>query len=433
MANETVPIIEKDKYKTSRVLYWFEAAFAYFIDILASGAFLAKLTSEIGISDGMTAILTSLTSLAGIAQLISIYLSGKAPYKRWVIPIMLIGELIYAALYLIPFLDMSAAAMSVLFFAAMLTAKLLANIVSPLKTTWFMNLVPITERGSYTAILQIVSLISGAVVSFAAGYLIDDFQAKGNLSGAFITLSILIVIFTVCNLLTLVFSREKELTGKREKAKARDSINYLLHNKKYKRLLLILLLAAVGNNVITPFLGTYQVNELGFSMTFISVISVVFSVASMIFVMFFGRLSKNFQHKTILRIGYPIVFLSYVLNIFTNPGNGAVMFILYNVILRAGNAAIAISATNQLLEFTPREHQPTALSVNTIVTGLLSFLATLAVSPLIDFMQKRGNVLFGMTVYAQQILSLLCAIFYLILIIYYNLAFLPEINKHDEK
>ena len=34
----------KDKYGVSRVLYWLEAAFAYFIDILAGGAFLAKLT-----------------------------------------------------------------------------------------------------------------------------------------------------------------------------------------------------------------------------------------------------------------------------------------------------------------------------------------------------------------------------------------------------
>lgn len=433
MANETVPIIEKDKYRLSRILYWLEAAFAYFIDILASGAFLAKLTSEIGISDSMTAILTSLTSLAGIAQLFSIYLSHKPPYKRFVIPIMIVAELIYAGLYLIPFLDMSAEMMSLLFFAAMLTAKLFINVLSPLKTTWFMNLVPISERGSYTAILQVVSLISGAVVSFAAGYVIDDFQAKGNLSGAFITLSAAILIFTLANFLTLIFSREKELIKKSDKSRASDSLKYLKSNKKYKKLLLVLLFAAVGNNVITPFLGTYQVNELGFSMTFISIITVVFSGVSMLFVLFFGKLSRNFQHKTILRIGYPIVFISYVLNIFTTPANGAVMFVIYNVILRVGNAAIAISATNQLLEITPPEHQPTALSVNTIITGVLSFLATLAVSPFIDFMQRNGNVLFGITVYAQQILSALCALFYLILIIYYNLSFLPEINKRNEK
>ena len=431
----TEPLVlkTKDKYALSRVLYWLEAAFAYFIDILAGGAFLAKLTSEIGISDSMTAILTSLTSLAGVAQLFSIYLSHKAPYKRFVIPIMLGAELIYACLYLIPFLDMSKEAMSLLFFAAMLLAKLLINVISPLKTTWFMNLVPIQDRGSYTAILQVVSLISGAAVSFGAGYLIDNFQANGNISGAFITLSIAILVFTFSNFLTLIFSREKELTKKTEKRKSSDSIKYLAKDRKYKRLILILLFAAIGNNVITPFLGTYQVNELGFSMTFISIISVVFSAASMVFVLFFGKLSRNFQHRTILRIGYPVVFLSYVLNIFTTPQNGAVMFIVYSIVLRVGSAAIAISSTNLLLEITPIEHHATALSINTVITGVLSFLATLAVSPLIDFMQNRGNTLFGMTVYAQQLLSALCAFFYLLLILYYNFVFLPEKKKRNEK
>lgn len=430
---EKIVLKTKDEYAKSRTLYLFEAAFAYFIDILASGAFLAKLTSEIGISDSMTAILTSLTSLAGIAQLFTIYLSHKAPYKRFVIPIMLAAELLYAGLYLIPFLDISKGAMSLMFFAAMLTAKLLANVISPLKTTWFMNLVPISERGSYTAILQVVSLISGAAVSFGAGYLIDEFQAAGKLTAAFATLSIAILAFTVCNLLTLLFSREKELIKKTDKSNAADSIKYLSKNKKYKSYLLVLLLAAVGNNLITPFLGTYQVNELGFSMTFISIISVVFSGASMVFVLFFGKLSKNFQHRTILRIGYPVVFLSYVLNTFTSPKNGAVMFIVYSLVLRIGSAAVAISSTNLLLEITPVEHQPTALSIMTIITGALSFLATLAVSPFIDFMQGRGNELFGMHVYAQQILSALCAFFYLALILYYNLVFLKEKRKRNEK
>ena len=68
-----------------------------------------------------------------------------------------------------------------------------------------------------------------------------------------------------------------------------------------------------------------------------------------------------------------------------------------------------------------------------VITGVLSFLATLAISPFIDFMQGSGNTLFGITVYAQQILSALCALFYLALILFYNFAFLPEANKRNEK
>ena len=48
--------VEKDIYKTSRGLHIIEAAVEYFITILIGGAYLAKLTDAVGISDAMTGI-----------------------------------------------------------------------------------------------------------------------------------------------------------------------------------------------------------------------------------------------------------------------------------------------------------------------------------------------------------------------------------------
>ena len=44
----------KDIYKTSRVLYIIEAALEYFISLVVTGAYLAKLAESIGISDALT-------------------------------------------------------------------------------------------------------------------------------------------------------------------------------------------------------------------------------------------------------------------------------------------------------------------------------------------------------------------------------------------
>ncbi len=76
--------MEKDKYKTSRFLYVLEATFEYFISILVTGAFLAKITSSIGINDTLTGILASFVSLGCGFQLIAIFLVNKRPVKRWV-------------------------------------------------------------------------------------------------------------------------------------------------------------------------------------------------------------------------------------------------------------------------------------------------------------------------------------------------------------
>ena len=56
--------------------------FEYLISILISGAYLAKLTTTIGITDGMTAVLSSIASLAAMFQAVSIFLVHKTPEKR---------------------------------------------------------------------------------------------------------------------------------------------------------------------------------------------------------------------------------------------------------------------------------------------------------------------------------------------------------------
>ena len=97
---------KKDGYETSRVMYIIEALFEYFISLLVSGAYLAKLTTTVGLSDSTTAILSSITSLSGIFQIFSIYLAHKTPVKRWIIPMQITAQSMFAALYLIVHLSL---------------------------------------------------------------------------------------------------------------------------------------------------------------------------------------------------------------------------------------------------------------------------------------------------------------------------------------
>ena len=91
----------KDIYKPSRVIYITMAAFECMVQIIVSGSFLSKLTTTIGISDGVTAILSTVTSLSCSLQVISILLAHKTPVKRWVIPLQAVAEILLGALYLI--------------------------------------------------------------------------------------------------------------------------------------------------------------------------------------------------------------------------------------------------------------------------------------------------------------------------------------------
>ena len=72
----------KDIYISTRYLNILEAAFEYFISIIVSGAYLAKITSSLEISDSLTGIISSFISLGCGFQIIAIFLTNKRPVKR---------------------------------------------------------------------------------------------------------------------------------------------------------------------------------------------------------------------------------------------------------------------------------------------------------------------------------------------------------------
>ena len=51
-----------------------------------------------------------------------------------------------------------------------------------------------------------------------------------------------------------------------------------------------------------------------------------------------------------------------------------------------------------------------------VVAGICGFATTLLASPLVTYVQDNGNMFLGMHVYAQQILSLLSCVLYLLAI-----------------
>ena len=409
----------KDEYKLSRIVYILECMFEYFISILTTGAYLAKLTTTIGISDSMTAILSSLTSLAGIFQIVSIFLAHKTPVKRWVLPITFITQALVSTLYVIPFLNIGALA-PVLFFVIIFVSKAAVNIVAPAKSNWFLSLVDDRHRGNFQAKINIVSLGGGMIFTFLASLTIDKFEANGNLSSAFITMTVVICILATLQILCLIIARERA-TDSVKKESPLSAIKKLCHNKIYVRILLFNLIWAVANNVTTPFLSTYQIKELGFSMTFISTVGIIISFLQMFVVYFFGRYSVRHSYASIQRIAYVFALFSFLFIIISTPSNGYVTFTIYRVVSLFFGSASAVSATSLLFAIVPPNERTAAIAFNTIATGLVSFLVTLAVSPLLNSLQSSSPSLFGIQLYAQQILAFISFCITILLLLYYQI------------
>ena len=421
----------KDVYKTSRFFYILEAAFEYFISILVTGAYLAKVTEAIGISDTLTGILTAFVSLGCGFQIIAIFLANKHPVKRWVTILHSVNQLVFALIYLVPFIPLTREQKTIVFVVFLLLGHIINNIVHAPKINWFMSLVDDKKRGSFTASKEMVSLIGGMVFSFVMGFVIDEFEAAGDLNGAFAVCGISVVVLMLLHSSTLLFSKEKPCEQK-EIVPTKQLLGEFIKDKNLFKVILVAVLWNVVNYSATPFYGSYQIKELGFTMTFVSVTSAAYAVIRASCSKPLGKFADKHSFVNMLNICFTIAFVSFAGNVFAVPSNGKFLFTATYMLYAVAMAGINSSTINLIYDYVDPEKRMGALALSGALSGFAGFFTTLAVSPLVTFIQENGNTFLGISMYAQQLVSAIAATLLLVLLVYLNVVVKKLKNKRKD-
>ena len=421
----------KDIYKTSRILYILEATFEYFISMLVTGAYLAKITSSIGISDTLTGILTSFVSLGCGFQMIAIFFANKRPVKRWVTILHGINQVAFALIYLVPFVKLSKTAKIVLFVVFLLIGHIINNVVNSPKINWFMSLVDDKKRGRFTANKEMVSLIGGMVFSFAMGAIIDHFEVIGNQNGVFIVCGLSVFGLMLLHSATLIFSKEKP-AEESEKISTGQLIGELIMDKNLLKVILVSVLWNVVNYAATPFYGSYQIKELGFTMTFVSILLAAYAIVRTVFSRPMGKFADKYSFASMLNICFSIMLVAFCINIFTVPTNGKFFYTVYYMLNAIGMAGISSATINLIYDYADKEKRIGAFALKSTFAGFAGFFTTLIVSPLVAYIQSCNNTFLGIHLYAQQVVSAIAAVLLIVLIVYLNLV-VRKLPKKDGK
>lgn len=409
----------KDVYKRSRLLYIIEAALEYFISITVTGAYLATLTNSLGFSDSLTGILTSFVSLGCGFQIIAIFLANKRPVKRWVTILHTLNQLFFAIVYFVPVFNFNTTAKTILFILFLLMGHILNNIVNAPKINWYMSLVDDKQRGKFTANKEISSLLGGMLFTFALSAVIDHFKAVGDMKTAFILCGIGIVLLTLSHTLTLLFSKEKQEEDIVQ-TNVKETIKGLIKDKNLLKVVLISVFWNIASHTATPFYGSYQTKELNFSMTFISVLSIITAVVRSSFSRPLGRYADKHSFSKMLNICFLLATAAFGVNIFTTPSNGKVLFTIYIVLHAIAMAGINSSVINLIYDYVEPQQRTAALALKSAFAGFAGFFTTLLISPLVDYIQGAGNSIFGLSVYAQQVTSAIAFGLMILLLMYMN-------------
>lgn len=408
--------ISEKNLKRGEILYIIQAALEYLITILIAGSFLATLTKQLGFSDSLTGIISSVIALGRLCQLISVSFR-KARVKLMVVILSIVNQLLFLTLYIIPIVDISARLKTVLFIAVIFTAYITYNFAHPKKINWLMSLVDDHHRGEFTANKEIISLVAGMVFTYTMGALTDYFAEKGEINTAFIICAAVIFFFTVLHTFSLVFTVEKS-DLQIEKQSIKKAIISTVSDKNILSITLIFILYDVSTYISTPFYGAYQINDLGFNLKFVSIITMIGSIVRILVSRTWGRYADRKGFAVMMEKCFWFMAAGQLCVVFAVPATGKVMFTLYYIFHGIAMGGVNSGLINLVFDNVAPEKRADSLAISQSVAGVTGFLSTLAISPAVAYIQEHDNRLFTLPIYAQQAVSALGLVFTAIAIIY---------------
>lgn len=399
---------QKNQLRTGRLMYIFQAALEYLISLAVTGSFLAKLTKEIGMSDSLVGILGGVAALGGVFQLLSMLVRRSRP-KKFVLVLSVLNQLLFISLYLIPGLTLGREISTGLFAIMLVSAYLLFNIAAPAKTSWLMSMVEPRSRGIFTARKEMFSLLASMIFTFGMGALFDRMEAQGRLGDSF---RLMAVVMTVCMLLaalTMMVAVERPMPAAKRRS-IRSTLRLVLGDRSMRVVFGLHMLYSFFMNAAPVFYGTYQLIELDLSLTLISGFFILNGVVRMFASPFWGRYADRTSFINMSKKCFLVLGAAFLCAALATPANGLIMFSLYYILHGIALGGASSAMFNIVFDYAPPENQTDAWAVCQSLAGLSGFVTTLVFGVVLGVIQQNGSRILGMTIYAQQLFSLISAL-----------------------
>lgn len=434
MNNSIASSVTEKQQKRNQIAYIFEAGFEYFVSILITDAFLATLLKRTGFTDAQSGIITQMASFALVAQLFSVFIRKNSGMKPWITGMHLINQLMFVMLYGLALFDLSPDVKKLLFVMLFFGGNLIANVVSPYKLPWMMSFVPDNKRGVFTAVKEMTNLVAGMALSFIMGSVVDYYNALGAANPemrvwgflcedfALLICGITVFASMILHTLSIVVMKDRRKEETQTSGDSRFGIKEALRrtfgNHALVKLIFIDIMWQAASGVAVAFYGVYKINELGFSLQYISIIGIIGAIGRLAFALVFASIADKRSWTTMLSICFVIAAASFGINIFTTPENGKVMFLIYSIVFSVASAGLGSGLYNILFDFVPQSDRAAGLGIKNTFGGITALLASMAGSAILSHIQSNGNMLFGIHIYAQQVLSAIAFVIMIVLCIY---------------
>lgn len=409
------------EYKRSRAAYVMQCTAEHFVTLLVTDAFLAKLLSYIGISDALVGIISSFVSLAFVIQLAAIFLVKlKLSTKRLVITFDTMSIFFFMFLYLIPFLPLPQSTKTVLVVLSVLIAYFGKYLIYSLCFKWGNSYVEPTNRASFSATKEIISLITGMAFTAIVGYVIDTYEGLGNIEGGFLFLAIAIFILNVCNFTCLMLIKKEDASEhKADNEPFSKVIKEILGNKNFKSIIVLTILYDVARYFTIGFVGVYKTKDLVMSVFLVQLVNMVANMTRALISKPMGRYSDRKSFAKGFRFGLCLMAAAFFVLMFTTKSTWW-LIIVYTILYNCSYAGTNANSFNIAYSYVDSKYISQAMAIKNSIGGVLGFGVSILAGRVLELVQANNNTVLGFHVYGQQILAGISFVIVVISIVFIN-------------
>ncbi len=408
-------VFDSPAYKRTRTAYILQAMFEYFIAILVTDAFIAKILEYLGVSEANIGVITTIISLAMAFQLGSLWLSKvKVSVKKMSLFFSTLSQLLFSLLYLVPFFTIEDSTKRYIAVVFIVVAYFSLYIFSPVHYRWAYKFVAPEKRARFSAVKEMLSLVAGSVFSIIVGIIIDRFEGLGRLEGAFLFVAASAFIVSVCNFVCIITMKDEPKEEQEEKtenkAKLSDVMKNTFGNKGFRVCLYALSLWEFTRYFQLGFMGSFKNTLISGSGVFdnpmvaVQIINLAGHGIRALLSFPIAKYSDRKGYVKGLQVGLIIAACAFLINSFTSTSTWY-LIIVYTILHNACYVGITSNGFNILYSYVDNAYFAQALAIKNCIAGLCGFGAAIVAGRLLSYVQAQGNSFFGIPVFGQQVLS----------------------------
>jgi MFS family permease len=371
-------VTEEQTHRGLRMLL-LDGVCSQIMGVLTGGAFLVAFALMLGASNAVIGLIAAIGPLTQLLQIPAMFLVDRLRRRKFVVVTSsLTSRLFWLLIAALPFAFPPEARVSVLVFSLFMYFGL-GTISGCAFNSWMRDFVPQNIMGSYFGRRMAVSTAVGAVLTVAAGVLVDIGSRVAT--NDYLVYAALFVGGGAAGLIGVVFLGripEPRMT----EAPTGGLLGLLadpFRDKIFRPLLVFLGSWNFAVNLAAPFFVVYMLKRLGMTMGWVLGLSVLSQLANVLFFRVWGRLADRFSNKSVLSVSGPMFILSIAIWPFTTMPERYILtlplLILIHVLAGMSTAGVNLCTANIALKLAPRGNATSFLATNALVSGAAATVA----------------------------------------------------------